>query len=783
MCSHQDNFYSLTPTKIENWNNITKNKNKKNNCKCIKKPKGMIIYKEALDFVFNKKNNDILNIAITGIYGSGKSSIWKTYLEEKRNEKYFLRNKNKNFKNVITISIGKYDIDSNGKNDHNTQQKNRVERQIINQIAAQINPKKIPLGKYKFKKNKNFFRVILNTLFSFLLIFSVITWFTKDFWIENIDENAKKYLFLLYILFFVPIIYFLYTFFVNNKIQISKINLKAGEAEIQNKEASDETIFDREIKEIVYLLYSSKTNVLVIEDLDRNDDPLIFTKLRELNFLINKYYYQNSKFKKVKFIYMIRDEIFHKFNDRTKFFEFIIPVVPIKNAKNSKNLLYDFFKNNLENENINMEGKIPSIDEEFLLKISSFVKDIRLLKNIYNEYNVYKNIIFYNNLNLDANKLFSLVTLKNVFPNEFDNLQEDEGYIHDMINKINFYEYDDEKKVWNKKNAENKTNAIQDQKTKSINSENDINAPQNKEIKTNDVKKTRNSTEFSLIKEYLEKGRYSEIEEIFNNKENALFGDPDFALIKFLIINNWIDETYPYYKSYFGKDELSSDDEIYIENLIFKNDNSNFNKNIQNPKLVLEKIKENDLNKTNLLNKDLLKYSLNNFEITDSKLKNKIKLFISKNKEIIEKNDLFYELAFMLNLLEVWNIETFILNFKNDMNFLNKILMASRYNGEFHRAYTNIIVIMLVKNILNESNLKKYKSYIEESSNILKFIDISDYNGYSSSFFEILHKNEIKFQDLSWAKKAPKKNLCYIKEKDLYYKNKENESILKENKC
>ena len=40
------------------------------------------IYTEALDFAFG--NSDIKNIAITGIYGAGKSTVWKTYEKERK---------------------------------------------------------------------------------------------------------------------------------------------------------------------------------------------------------------------------------------------------------------------------------------------------------------------------------------------------------------------------------------------------------------------------------------------------------------------------------------------------------------------------------------------------------------------------------------------------------------------------------------------------------------------------------------------------------------------------
>ena len=38
-------------------------------------------YYEALDYAFD--NNNIKNIAITGIYGAGKSTVWQSYVKKR----------------------------------------------------------------------------------------------------------------------------------------------------------------------------------------------------------------------------------------------------------------------------------------------------------------------------------------------------------------------------------------------------------------------------------------------------------------------------------------------------------------------------------------------------------------------------------------------------------------------------------------------------------------------------------------------------------------------------
>ena len=60
------------------------------------------VYTEALDYAFS--NDDIRNIAITGVYGAGKSTVWNTYREYK-----VKKLGETSFKNIITVSLGKYE--------------------------------------------------------------------------------------------------------------------------------------------------------------------------------------------------------------------------------------------------------------------------------------------------------------------------------------------------------------------------------------------------------------------------------------------------------------------------------------------------------------------------------------------------------------------------------------------------------------------------------------------------------------------------------------------------
>ena len=72
--------------------------------------------------------------------------------------------------------------------------------------------------------------------------------------------------------------------------------------------------------------------------------------------------------------------------------------------------------------------------------------DMRLLKNIYNEF-----IVYYNRLNiteLDCNKMLAIIAYKNLFPRDFANLQLNQGFIYTIFDKKNeFVETEIEKSI------------------------------------------------------------------------------------------------------------------------------------------------------------------------------------------------------------------------------------------------------------------------------------------------------------------------------------------------
>lgn len=144
--------------------------------------------------------------------------------------------------------------------------------------------------------------------------------------------------------------------------------MKDGEIEI----VENTSIFNKHLDEILYFFEQTDYNVVLLEDLDRFETTDIFLKLRELNLLLNE-----SKVvgRKIFFIYAVRDDMFQD-AERVKCFDYVTTVIPIINRSNAKDQLI---------EELEKRG-VTEIKHKDLKELGFFLNDMRLLKNIANEY-------------------------------------------------------------------------------------------------------------------------------------------------------------------------------------------------------------------------------------------------------------------------------------------------------------------------------------------------------------------------------------------------------------
>jgi len=381
-------------------------------------------YVKALNWALkNRKTADIKNIALTGPYGSGKSSILKTFQNQNSDTDLSFLN--------ISLATFKEETE-NKKSPKGADLLRLIELSILQQMFYHEEDHKIPDS--RFKKIKSFKKKHLWFLSMglFFLALATIHLYNKTFFEGLIGFRAEPWfkttINMLSIL--AVMLGYFYIIFKSirtiSSITINKLNIK--DAEIAISDSISKSILNNHIDEILYFFEVTDYTVVIIEDLDRFEQTEIFTKLRELNLLIN---YSDKIKRDIAFIYAVRDDMF-KDKDRTKFFDFIIPVIPVINSSNSNEKLMEIVKKNQYD-----------IKPQLVENISFFIDDMRLLYNITNEYYIYHKKLG----KLNQDKLMSMIVYKNIYPNDFVDLSNGEGKLYDVFTKKDLFIKEKEKAI------------------------------------------------------------------------------------------------------------------------------------------------------------------------------------------------------------------------------------------------------------------------------------------------------------------------------------------------
>ena len=369
------------------------------------------------------QNKDIRNVALTGPFGSGKSSILQTLMNDFKEFEYL----------PISLATLQAEEDVEVLDEQSEEKEKRIEN-LNRKIEYSILQQLIYKEKAETVPNSRFRRIVHITkenlikysigcvlfLLSFLIVFEP-TFARVDTFYNLFDFGKYNVIFDMiataYMLF---AIYKMFVFFIRSysNSKLNKLNLKDAEIEV----VENNSIFNKHLDEILYFFQVTKYNVVIIEDLDRFGTSNIFLKLRELNQLINE-----SKIvgRHVVFLYAVKDDVFVD-EARTKFFDYIITVIPVINPSNSKDKLKAALKERGHDEN-----EIPDDD---LSEMAFFIQDMRILTNIANEYHqYYQKLIEKGNGKLNATKLLGMIVYKNYHPKDFAQLHRREGLVYKCI--------------------------------------------------------------------------------------------------------------------------------------------------------------------------------------------------------------------------------------------------------------------------------------------------------------------------------------------------------------
>ena len=616
------------------------------------------VYEEAINFALS--NSDIKNIAISGAYSAGKSSVLESY--KKKHENY----------RFVHISLAHFRTpeQENGESEEIVKE-SVLEGKILNQLIHQIPAENIPQTNFRVKKGVSRKQLVWLTAFSslfigiivFLLTLSRIALFTSSL-PDGVIKNLLLILVDPYTAIFATFIgivcsiVFIFSIIKKqkNKNIFRKISLQGNEIEIF--EEQDESYFDKYLNEVLYLFENVNADVIVFEDMDRFNACRIFERLREVNTLVNiqRRKEHGKNYQPLRFFYLLRDDIFIS-KDRTKFFDYVIPIVPIVDSSNS----YEQFLKHLKQGDL-----LDKFDQRFLQSISLYVDDMRILKNIYNEFVVY--IYRLNTTDLDWNKMMAMIVYKNLFPRDFSELQLKKGFVFELFEKksvlvdetlstakkqiqklqdridqaknetlISEQELKDvyaaktgrlEKDYWGRLTEESqeikRQNDSELAKRKQAVQDNLNTNIENLEFELSQIERKNSLAETKPLKDLLCRENIDHVFSVVHTNEigeinefSEIKSSDYFDLLKFLIRNGYIDETYSDYMTYFYEDSMSVSDKTFLRRITDRR-GAAYTYVLKEPKKVIDSpvLREVEFEQEETLNFDLFECLLLNDSVS-----------------------------------------------------------------------------------------------------------------------------------------------------------------------
>ena len=778
--------------------------------------------------ILDKKLNDdkVKNIAITGPYASGKSSFINSYFNSNDNikESDYLTislatfdgntniikddidyNKNYNLQNTDNVS------DGNNKENNLDNEKNNVND--VSNFLEKIIIEKIYYSNKNNKDLKKFFKIFCELASIFTILFIIFDWFIiKTYRKDLISIHAGRLRYIVYLTLGLIFIFSVLSSIIielNNKFHFIKKFAYKG-LEIEDKNTKYENILNNNLELIIEQFKIKKYKYIIFDDLDRFNNTLIFERLRDLNITLNK-----CLDYKIVFIYEIRDDLFEN-QDRTKFFDFILPIIPYVGYDNSVDIIYK----TLREHNINESELSPLLINE----ISTYLLDNRIISNIVNEYIIYKENLKKHNFNF--NQLFSMIIYKNVCPKDYAKLQNNEGQIYSLFKKKNNFIKEKKDKLNEKlesllKEKNENTfkndyilgirgllfyalNNLHNREGKMIisykndsfiieNMKDCYKIPENILIAGSSNINIKTSYNRYILKEILENDSgivfdnfankinnidseidlkiqdiNKQISDIENstladliNKDDTILDDLKFDkytdLIKLLLNEGYINENYVIYMSKYEEGKISPTDIDFIANVRTNHPLTLFENELEAPKEVISRLGKNDFSKTQILNVSIAKIIFSNEFLDENFIENEIKN--SKNVEAIKNDREIKKNKFISTLI----------NSQMEIEFIYLC-----YNKMSKQMYKELINLINYKD--NKLCSKVINSYIIEEKNKKILInsiminipsesinDIGDVVKYISKNQILLNKNIKLIEKLN----IKYTNLINIKENDI----------------
>ncbi len=422
------------------------------------------------------------NIALTGRYGAGKSSILDQFAKEQSaapessKKKWWANSKPdaespSGPKKMLRISINTLGPDDG------EDLTNRIQKELVKQLVYRAAPGEVRTSRFARAKELTRSRAALEAAGAAIALVGVLWLFNlrpekNSFGTDNLWLPMAVLLFLAFAVFWSARWYL-------GRRRISQFSTSGASIAF---EENTESYFDQYLDELVAFFEATEPDIVIFEDLDRFDDARIFDSLRELNTLVNASSHWAARSNRpLRFVYAIKDSLFEKLGEqqqvkddaahdeadssaeaqpraqlsslvpaslgsdevatavsdlavqkkdsakaaveranRTKFFEIVIPVVPFLSHANSRDLLVE------EASRLKVLSGMP-LDRGLIDIVARYTTDMRLMINICNEFEVFAERL----LSVEAKRrapgltpdlLFALVVYKNFHLADFESM-------------------------------------------------------------------------------------------------------------------------------------------------------------------------------------------------------------------------------------------------------------------------------------------------------------------------------------------------------------------------
>lgn len=389
---------------------------------------------EDLRFALEQGNSR--NIAVTGNYGAGKSSVVNTCISEMGIDDKVLR-----------ISMSTYSLAEGENIAANNLYSDDIEYKIVQHLLCKTDKTKIPYSRFQPIRHierdglTKYVRLTMLAIVCYIIAFepSVLKiesfcdayhWFLDLFgkevgkWVNVVVDGIA----------IVYLIWFLQKAGAFIAVKLSKFKNVKIEANGVSMEASTEvSVFNRYLEEILYIIQANKYDYILFEDLDRMENSAkLFLKIRELNMLLNESEVFKKTNRRVKFIYAIRDDVFTR-ELRTKCFDYIVAVMPVVDHYNVTDYLIKEYK---------QKGLFKTIDIAILAQLTRGISGLRELKNVVNEYTLYENSLkthLCQDVENYEEKLLAIIVYKNLFPQDFAKIYQKMGLLYTVLNNKSLF--------------------------------------------------------------------------------------------------------------------------------------------------------------------------------------------------------------------------------------------------------------------------------------------------------------------------------------------------------